>query len=724
MATALVDIGNKMETLDQENGFQLISPPKKQAPPMDVVDASVTEEEGKADGDHITESMIRAQEQAKDEAAKVLEKEEAAPAEVHAPTLLQADPEVDQAHAPATAAGRKSQLDFLLQKAEAFSGFINGCQAEVQDRLSAQCQEEAAKEEQAAASPAAAGGRKRKKGQRASPRQRAKQKQEAAAAAEGAMAEADAKMAAAKGEAEGRPAFRQPRRMTGGTLKGYQLEGLRWLASLYENGLSGILADEMGLGKTIQVIAFLAYLTEMGVSGPFLVAAPLATLPNWVLEFQKWVPDLPVALYHGSKEERAQLRRRRLRPADQRKPQFPIVITSYEICIIDRPYLQNYNFKFMVIDEGQRIKNRNCRLVRELKQIPSESRLLLSGTPIQNTLEELWTLLNFVNPAIFDDLTVFQGWFGFRNIGKETQVDDILDGEARGRIVTKLHEILRPFLLRRLKKDVLTRMPPKREVVVYAPMTQLQLDYTALIHQGGLRDALLQMGIEGAAALTEINKTMNLRKAANHPFLFGEPRTDGGEYVGEAHPELMAAASGKLALFDRMLADLRRGGHKTLVFSQMTSVLDLLEDLLRWRGVQYARLDGSVSVQDRQARIQAFNADPAVEVFLLSTRAGGLGINLAAADTCVIFDSDWNPHQDSQAQDRAHRLGQTRPVAVYRLVSAGSVEVEMMEKAVSKKKLERMAIVGGDFRQAGRRASRALTAANLRTLLEDDVRSL
>ncbi|CAM9746404.1 unnamed protein product, partial [Heterosigma akashiwo] len=150
----------------------------------------------------------------------------------------------------------------------------------------------------------------------------------------------------------------------------------------------------------------------------------------------------------------------------------------------------------------------------------------------------------------------------------------------------------------------------------------------------------------------------------------------------------------------------------------MTSVLDLLEDLLRWRGVEYARLDGSVSVQDRQARIQAFNADPAVEVFLLSTRAGGLGINLAAADTCVIFDSDWNPHQDSQAQDRAHRLGQTRPVAVYRLVSAGSVEVEMMEKAVSKKKLERMAIVGGDFRQAGRRASRALTAANLRTLLE------
>merc|ERR1711871_306236 len=255
----------------------------------------------------------------------------------------------------------------------------------------------------------------------------------------------------------------QPKAMTGGTLKPYQVEGLRWLATLFENGLSGILADEMGLGKTIQVIALVAHVREKNVKGPICIAAPLATLPNWMNEFRKWTPGISALLYHGSKQHRADLRKTAMRKAHQNDDDFPVIVTSYEICILDRAALSHFKFKYLVIDEGQRVKNRDCRLVRELKKLDTENRLLLSGTPIQNTLEELWSLPNFVNPQIFDDLAVFQSWFGFRNIGQETQVDDIVDDESKDRIVSKLHEILRPFLLRRVKADVLKGvLPPKK----------------------------------------------------------------------------------------------------------------------------------------------------------------------------------------------------------------------------------------------------------------------
>jgi len=227
----------------------------------------------------------------------------------------------------------------------------------------------------------------------------------------------------------------QPKAMTGGTLKPYQVEGLRWLATLFENGLSGILADEMGLGKTIQVIALVAHVREKNVKGPICIAAPLATLPNWMNEFRKWTPGISALLYHGSKQHRADLRKTAMRKAHQNDDDFPVIVTSYEICILDRAALSHFKFKYLVIDEGQRVKNRDCRLVRELKKLDTENRLLLSGTPIQNTLEELWSLLNFVNPQIFDDLAVFQSWFGFRNIGQETQVDDIVDDESKDRRV-------------------------------------------------------------------------------------------------------------------------------------------------------------------------------------------------------------------------------------------------------------------------------------------------
>lgn len=529
--------------------------------------------------------------------------------------------------------------------------------------------------------------------------------------------------------------FTQPANLAKGcVLKDYQLEGVRWLTSLYENGVSGILADEMGLGKTIMVIALIAHLRTKDVSGPFLIVVPLATLPNWVREFNKWLPDSNVCRYHGNAQDRAALWSGPLHPRNKRNSNYPIIITSYEISIKDARKLSKLGeYTFMVVDEGHRLKNHRCTLLQSLKSIPSSNRLLLSGTPIQNNLDELWSLLNFVNPQIFDDLSVFQSWFGFRDIGFRkannfTGEEQILLEQRTNSTVSKLHEILRPFLLRRVKKDVLKDLPPKREVVVYAGMSKLQVGYYHCIQHGTLRTMLANNGIDvkNGKNVSQTNMQMNHRKNSNHPFLFGEPLDAAtGVHIGCVHPELLIRASGKFALLDRMLKRLFADDHQVLIFSQMTAVLNIMEDYLHYRNWKYCRIDGSTQIDDRQRQMDDFNSDSSeLFVFLLSTRAGGLGINLVAADTCIIFDSDWNPHQDSQAMDRCHRIGQTRPVGVYRLLTLGSIDIEMMEKQMSKKKLERMTVVGGDFRKAGLRSRGEFSQEQLQTLLSNDIKDI
>ena len=538
--------------------------------------------------------------------------------------------------------------------------------------------------------------------------------------------------------------FVQPPNLTKScTLKDYQLEGVRWLASLYENGVSGILADEMGLGKTIQVIGLVAHLLTQEVTGPFLVVAPLATLPNWVREFIKWLPSKPVCRYHGAAADREEMMRGPLNPKGKRDKNFPVIITSFETAIRDQKKLQKLGpFAYVIVDEGHRLKNHRCMLIRSLKQLDASNRLLLTGTPIQNTLDELWALLNFVNPQIFDDLNVFQSWFGFKDIGQKshngTTEEDIIAEERKNKTVTKLHEILRPFLLRRVKIDVLKELPPKKEVVVYSGMSRLQLGYADLIEKGTLREELLRQGIGDGKNLSQTNKMMNQRKNVNHPFMFGEPLDPStGVHIGTSYPQLLVRASGKFALMDRMLDRLHIDGHQVLIFSQMTKVLNIIEDYLNFRNWKYCRIDGSTKIDDRQTAMDVFNAettgaadgsrnysDDRYFVFMLSTRAGGLGINLTSADTCIIFDSDWNPHADSQAMDRCHRMGQTRPVAVYRLLTSNSVDIDMMEKQVSKKKLERMTIAGGDFRKAGHRSQGDMTFENLQNLLQSDIQDL
>jgi len=429
-----------------------------------------------------------------------------------------------------------------------------------------------------------------------------------------------------------------------------------------------------------------------------------------------------------------------LKKKNRRDPDFPIIVTSYEVAIRDLKKLSSLApYAYMVVDEGQRLKNRKCCLIKNLKTIKAANRLLLSGTPIQNNLDELWSLLNFINPSIFDDLAIFQSWFGFKDIGAGgTDKEEIMKTQKTDAILTKLHEILRPFLLRRIKKDVLNDLPPKKEIIVYAGMSKLQKGYENHIRNRSLRDELMKTGIEGAKALSEVNPLMNHRKNCNHPFLFGEPIDPAtGQHIGTTHPQILIRASGKFTLLDRMLTRLWKDKHQVLIFSQMTSVLSIIEDYLILKKWKYCRIDGSTKIDDRQSQMDAFNAektngtngsrnygDDRHFVFLLSTRAGGLGINLTAADTCIIFDSDWNPHQDSQAQDRCHRIGQTKPVAVYRLLTAGgsSADMEMMKKAISKKKLDRMVIAGGDFGEGGTRSKGQLTEQTLSELLADDLK--
>lgn len=547
--------------------------------------------------------------------------------------------------------------------------------------------------------------------------------------------------------------------VSGGVLRDYQLQGVEWLKALFENGLNGILADEMGLGKTVQVISFFAHLYEMKVRGPFLIVTPLSTLGNWINELKRFTPNIPVVLYHGSPTERAE--KRKLIQQLRKGVGFPTVVTSFEVVMKDRRFLANLGWKYMVVDEGHRIKNLNCRLIKDLKSFQSSNRLLLTGTPLQNNLSELWSLLNFLLPDIFDDLESFQRWFDF------SADDAMLAKEEQEHILTKLHQVLKPFLLRRLKTDVELSIPAKKEVVLFTALTALQEEYykgvlnRTILEQIAARSdqepaslptqPLKRRSSEGvnyaelseddifatmhatkssrtesrtyapASNVSDVhirlqNILMQLRKCCNHPYLLEYPLTPAGEYKMD---EELVTSSGKMQLLDAVLPKLKRNGHKVLIFSQMTKMLDVLQDYCFVRDYSFVRLDGSVNFTERQSRIESFNGDPSVFVFLLSTRAGGLGLNLTAADTVIIYDSDWNPQADLQAQDRCHRIGQTKPVLVLRLVSANTVDERILQRAESKRKLEKLVIHHRRFKGKGHEET-ALTAPELLELLTTD----
>uniref|UniRef100_A0A8C4U8D0 Proliferation-associated SNF2-like protein n=1 Tax=Falco tinnunculus TaxID=100819 RepID=A0A8C4U8D0_FALTI len=543
--------------------------------------------------------------------------------------------------------------------------------------------------------------------------------------------------------------FQQPKIFTGGVMRWYQVEGMEWLRMLWENGINGILADEMGLGKTIQCIATIALMVERGVPGPFLVCGPLSTLPNWMSEFKRFTPEIPLMLYHGAQQERRKLVRK-IHGRQGSLQIHPVVITSFEIAMRDRNVLQHCFWKYLIVDEGHRIKNMNCRLIRELKQFNADNKLLLTGTPLQNNLAELWSLLNFLLPDVFDDLKSFESWFDITTITETAE--DIIAKEREQNILHMLHQILTPFLLRRLKSDVALEVPPKREVVVYAPLTKKQETfYTAIVNRtirnllgnneeevveltptgrpkrrsrklvdyseehNGSPDDLeklirkTQEEVEKERPVVEVsipmdsevnlklqNIMMLLRKCCNHPYLIEYPLDPATQQFKV--DEDLVKNSGKFLLLDRMLPELKKRGHKILLFSQMTMMLDILMDYCYLRNFKFSRLDGSMSYAEREENMHQFNTDSEVFLFLVSTRAGGLGINLTAADTVIIYDSDWNPQSDLQAQDRCHRIGQTKPVVVYRLVTANTIDQKIVERAAAKRKLEKLIIHKNQFK--------------------------
>jgi len=517
-----------------------------------------------------------------------------------------------------------------------------------------------------------------------------------------------------------KPSITQPRLLRGGVLRDYQLEGFQWLVGLYDNGLHGILADEMGLGKTVQTIALVAHLWEHKVFGPYIIVVPLSTASNWVREFQKWCPDIPVLLYHGSKDERKAMREKCLRFANTTRDlsKFPVTITTYDIVVRDRSLIQKCEWKNIIVDEGHRLKNFECKLIKELNFLAGDpigrtraSKLLLTGTPLQNNLSELWSLLNFLMPEIFNDLEFFQSVFSFD--GTDETSKEMLEKYQEDNIVEKLHKILQPFMMRRLKSQVEKTLPKKKEIVLYVSMTKDQREMYERIVKGELADMLEK--ITGNKTKLR-NLLMQLRKCCLHPYLHFEPTDSNGNYQTD---ESLIKASGKLEIVDYMLSYFKKYGHKVLIFSQFTSMLDIIQDYLECLRPEWkmCRIDGGTSLEDRTRQMDDFNNEKEYFVFLLSTRAGGNGINLMSADTVIIFDSDWNPHQDSQAQDRTHRIGQTRDVVVYRLITAKSVELRILQRANSKRKLERVVCSG---RRHNSKKSTTMDIDELKKLLRDD----
>jgi len=492
----------------------------------------------------------------------------------------------------------------------------------------------------------------------------------------------------------------QPSILENGKLKAYQLKGLEWLVSLYNNNLNGILADEMGLGKTIQTIALVTHLIEKKhESGPFIIIVPLSTLSNWVLEFNKWAPSVVKIAYKGSPAARKSLAQ------SLRSGRFQVVITTYEYIIKDKHVLAKIHWKYQIVDEGHRMKNHHCKLTQVLNtHYLSPHRLLLTGTPLQNKLPELWALLNFLLPSIFKCCSTFEQWFNapFALTGEKVDLNE----EETILIIRRLHKVLRPFLLRRLKKEVESQLPEKVEYVVKCDMSALQrFIYSHMQSHGLVMTDGSEKGKQGQGGTKALmNTIMQLRKICNHPFLYRHIEESMAEYLKTPDntvggPDLYRSC-GKFELLDRVLPKLKATGHRVLLFCQMTALMTILEDYFVYAGHKYLRLDGGTKSDDRENMLKTFN-QPGSEifVFLLSTRAGGLGLNLQSADTVIIYDSDWNPHQDIQAQDRAHRIGQTNEVRVLRLMTVNSVEEKILAAARYKLNVDRKVIQAGMFDQ-------------------------
>ncbi|CAF3662859.1 unnamed protein product [Rotaria socialis] len=479
--------------------------------------------------------------------------------------------------------------------------------------------------------------------------------------------------------------------LTNVDIRSYQLHGIRWLIERYEKGHGAILSDEMGLGKTLQTIGFLLYVCKAKKQFPSIVISPLSVLQNWTKELSRFAPGLNIQIFTGAKDERNEL------AETIKKSKFDILLTTYEYILKDTTFFQSFNWKVLIIDEAHRIKNSQSLLHGALKTLNVSCRILLTGTPIQNNLSELYSLLSFCAPNVFysthhEDFVQY-----FQNINKD---------ETRKKI---LISFLKPFVLRRLKRDVLTDLPDKTELMIYHDLSKIQKElYKAIL----TKNRSIFGPTEAGSKTSLVNIMMQLRKAIGHPYLFPgvEPEPfEMGEHLIEA--------SGKLHILDHLLAHLYAKKHKVLLFSQFTMVLDVLQDYLTYREIyKYERLDGSVRSEERFLAINNFNTKDDTFIFLLSTKAGGVGLNLVAADTVIFYDSDFNPQNDLQAADRCHRIGQKRPVRIIRLVCQNSFEEVILRRAEVKLKLSKTIMENGEL------ASGLNTVIETKTQLQDVLR--
>ncbi|KAJ3261825.1 choline dehydrogenase 7 [Boothiomyces macroporosus] len=472
-----------------------------------------------------------------------------------------------------------------------------------------------------------------------------------------------------------------PKFNDGYTLRAYQLEGLNWL--IWYNKQNSILADEMGLGKTVQSTAFLFQLyRQENIKGPFLVIVPLSTMGNWEREMKTWT-TMNVIVYHGNQTSRNLIVETEFYYRDSANNMIPgvfkfdVLLTTYEMAMSGAAHLRPIPWRVAVLDEAHRLKNKSSKVTEYLKSYQMEHRVLLTGTPLQNSLDELWALLNFLEPANFASEKEFQKNFGSMNSASD---------------VERLQMLLKPLMLRRLKEDVEKSIPVKEETVVEVELTTTQKKWYRSILEKNFT-WLKQGGKKNIPNM--VNTMIELRKCCIHPWLLNGAEEQILEELNcHNSPELQLKAlinsSGKMVLIDKLLKKLKLGGHKVLIFSQMTKCLDLIQEYLRAQNWQFERIDGGVRGEYRQAAIDRFSEEGSeCFVFLLCTRAGGVGINLTAADTCIIFDSDWNPQNDLQAQSRCHRIGQKKSVKIYRLITRNTYEREMFDRASMKLGLDK-----------------------------------
>lgn len=480
---------------------------------------------------------------------------------------------------------------------------------------------------------------------------------------------------------------RQPSLIVNCEMRNYQLEGLDWMSQLVQNNMNGILADEMGLGKTLQSISLLALCKERGweVSEyPHLVVCPKSTITNWEKEIRRFCPTFTPVVVIGSAEERLSIL------AEMKEwNSSNVILTSFDICRIEISSFRKVQFGIFILDEAHRIKNEESILSSVVREIKTMRVILLTGTPLQNDFRELWAILNFIMPEIFYSSNEF-----------ETIFESLISSGELDHVISTLHRILKPFMLRRLKVDVARDLPEKKELYVYVKLTKLQKQlYKEIV----LKNADTLADNASAARLPKVrlvNTLMQLRKCCNHPYLFPgiEP---GPPYIEGPH---LVLNSGKMMVLDRLVERILGGDGKNqiLIFSQMTKMLDILDDYCRYRSIGHCRIDGSTQSVDRQAMIDEFSQEGTDRrIFLLSTRAGGLGINLTSANFVFIFDADFNPQSDLQAIDRAHRIGQKRPVTVYRFVCEKTVEEKIVERAARKMLIDKLVIRSSIRRQQG-----------------------